>query len=129
MDDDELSRGQFRNLGGTFQGSNIQKYSAKTHADMKRELLKRGQSSLDGAYLKAISVLSEIADSGLAEDRDRIKAALAIMERVAGKVPDRIEVGGTDAFSDVLQGIIDDSVREDKPAAFEGEVLSEHTQP
>jgi hypothetical protein len=78
-------------------------------AEVKRELLKRGQRKFDSLYGVAIKTLAEVAEYG-EKDSDRVKAALAIKEMVAGKVPDRIEVKSSDPWQDILDEIMTDDV-------------------
>jgi hypothetical protein len=109
--DDEISRGQFAGLGGGFEGR-PPSMNGRQHNEFKAELLKRGQRRLNGMYQMALGVVEEIAKSGVSEDRDRLKASTIIMERVAGKVPDRVEIGPVDSFAEALEGIINESVKD-----------------
>lgn len=111
LDDEEVAQQRFRDRAGGFNGR-PPVLTGKQQAEFRRELLRRGQRSLDSMYIEALGVLKEIAKSAVAEDRDRLKAADMLIQRVAGKVPDRVELGPVDAFSGVLEGIIDVAVKD-----------------
>lgn len=111
LDNEEIASQRFRDRLGGFVGR-PPLLSGKQQQEFRRELLKRGQRKLDGMYEMALGVLKEIAASGMAEDKDRLKATDMIMQRVAGKVPERVELGPVDAFSGFLEGIIDDAVKD-----------------
>jgi hypothetical protein len=110
-DDDEVSAGRFKDLGGGF-GGRAPNMTGKQYNEWHQELLKRGRSKLNSMYMVALNAVSEIASSGISEDRDRLKASSMIMDRVSGKVPDRIEVGPVDAFADALEGLIVEAIKD-----------------
>jgi hypothetical protein len=105
---EEIKRGRPANRDGTFDGP-WPRLTGKQQSDIRRELLKRGQAEFDQAHVEAIKVLVQIAKSG-EKDGDRVKAALAIIERVAGKVPDKVEIKSSDPWQDILDEIMDDEV-------------------
>jgi hypothetical protein len=109
-DNEEVKRGRFKDNGGGFVGR-APNMTARQYNEWHQELLKRGRSKLNGMYMTALDAVDEIVRSGISEDRDRLKAATIIMERVSGKVPDRIEVGPVDAFADALEGLIGEAVK------------------
>lgn len=118
---DEVSRGRPANRDGSFDGP-WPKFTGKQQADIRRELLRRGQSKMDEAYLLAIKVLADVAKHG-EKDSDRVKAADLLMQRTAGKVPERVEIKSSDPWQDILDEIMDDEVlqRMTEPAAAEGD--------
>lgn len=109
-DDEEVVKGRPANIGGGFDGPGPS-LTARQSAEIKRELLKRGQSRIDSLYVKAIEALADIAENGENEGA-RAKAADLLIQRVAGKVPDRIEIRSSDPWQDILDEIMDDEVLE-----------------
>lgn len=62
-------------------------------------------------YRDAIRVLRDVAINGENESA-RTKAALALIERVGGKVPERLEVHSADPWQDILEDVLSDEVLE-----------------
>jgi hypothetical protein len=91
MDDEELARMTFRNSVGDFRGRPPATLPATFARDVSRELLLRGESEIRQGFIDAIKTLVEVARSS-DKDADRVRAANIILERVAGKVPDKLVV-------------------------------------
>ncbi len=91
MDDEEVARGQFRNSAGDFRGRPPKTVPRTFMQDVSRELLRRGESEIRRGFVDAIKTLVEVARSS-DKDADRVRAANLIIERVAGKVPDKLVV-------------------------------------
>lgn len=108
--DEEISRGRPANRDGTFDGP-WPRFSGKEQSELKRELLKRGQRKIDSLYQVAIETLEDVAKNG-DSDAARVKAALALAERTAGKVPERIELKSADPWQDILDEVLSDDVLE-----------------
>ena len=91
MDDDELARGQFKARDGTFRGRPPKTIPRDFATQLSRELLKRADSKLRERLILAIETLTQEMING---DRsgDRIRAANILLERVMGKVPERVVV-------------------------------------
>jgi hypothetical protein len=106
MDDEELARGQFKDHGGKFRGRPPRVVPKDIHDKMVRELLQRGQRMFQESYLNAISVMENIALDPRAEHKDRIKAAQYIIERLAGKVPERVVFESADPWQQIIDDII-----------------------
>ena len=87
LDDEELARHTCRNYVGTFEGVWYQ-HSPKLIAEMDAELLKRGADLTRGAYTKAIQRLVAMLDH--TDARVAVMAVDRVMERVSGKVPDKL---------------------------------------
>lgn len=109
-DDAEIKRGRPRNLDGSFGGA-WPNFTGAQQASIRRELLRRGQSDFDSMYRDAIRVLRDVAINGENESA-RTKAALALIERVGGKVPERLEVHSADPWQDILEDVLSDEVLE-----------------
>jgi hypothetical protein len=107
--DDEVSRGRPAGLGGTYEGT--VSLTAKQQQEIKKELLRRGQGQFDSMYVDAIKVLHRVAMYG-EQDSARVKAAELLIQRVAGKTPDKIELHSADPWQDILDKVLDDEVLE-----------------
>lgn len=106
-DSAEIRRGRPRGREG-FSGLHPA-LTGRQQGEIKRELLRRGQNKFDSMYADAIKVLHDVAKYG-EKDADRVKAALAIKEMVAGKVPERIEIKSSDPWQDILDEVLTDEV-------------------
>lgn len=103
---EELARGQLRDKDGGFMGRPPSFVPRQFHDACIRELLGRGRVLYKESYIKAITAMAEIATSKTAKESDRIKAATFVVERIEGKVPDRLEVSASDPWQQVISGII-----------------------
>lgn len=87
LSDDELAHHKCYNSAGTFTGQRYP-HTARVLAAMDAELLERGASMTRAAYTNAIKRLVSIVDHP--EARVALTAIDRVMERVAGKVPDKL---------------------------------------
>lgn len=92
LTDEELVRGKLRDTNGQFRGRNPTWVPREFHRACIRELMRRGQALWRKNYLEAIETLTEIAVDPEADPRDRMKAAMYVIERIEGKVPEKVEV-------------------------------------
>lgn len=109
MDEEELARRQFRASTGTFVGRPPARPPLKFVQACDRELISRGALMWRSAYEKAIGTLVSIAESEEAKESDRIKAATLIIERIEGKVPDRVVVSAGasgETVDEILMGVV-----------------------
>lgn len=105
LDDDELSKGRCRDLGGGFAGR-APHMPAHLQQQMNRELLKRGNDRFSQSFLKLIDVLVTIAQDPEEKAADRIKAATQGIERIAGKVPDKVQINSDGTWEATFEGIV-----------------------
>lgn len=103
---EELARGQLMDKHGTFTGRPPSYVPKAFHDACIRELLGRGRVLYKENYVKAIQAMTEIAGSKTAKEADRIKAAQFVIERLEGKVPDRLEIGVQDPWQQIISGIV-----------------------
>lgn len=106
--DEEVFKGRPINLDGTFGGT-FPNFTGRQNQQIKAELLKRGQREMDSMFKDVVKVLHQVALHG-DTDAARVKAADLLMQRVAGRVPERIEVKSSDPWQDILDDIMDDEV-------------------
>ena len=94
LDDEELIRGQVRDADGHFRHGPLRQIPREFHDELMRRILDRGLEKLRSSYLSAIDVIVD----GIVEDRTvdirlRYDAAKYVIERLAGRTPERVEVG------------------------------------
>lgn len=89
LDDDELIRGQLKDRNGAFTGRPPRVIPRAFHTAVVRELVSRQERKLlhdlEGAY----GALREIASNHRAPAVARNQAAIYLIERVSGKIPDK----------------------------------------
>lgn len=108
MDVDELARRQFKSTRGSFEGRPPSRLPMNFVRACDAELVRRGAIQWRSAYTQAIDTLVEIA-KGAEKDSDRVKAAAMIIERIEGKVPDKVVVtaaGVGESVDDILAGVL-----------------------
>lgn len=108
MDSDELARRQFKGTNGTFTGRPPSRIPLGFVRACDAELVRRGAVDWRTAYRNAISTLVEVAKYG-EKDSDRVKAAAMIIERIEGKVADKVVVttaGAGESVDDILAGVL-----------------------
>ncbi len=88
---EELQKMQCHDRHGNFTGR-PPLVPARIARDMKAELLKRGQSMIDSAYVDAVALLHGVVSDTRQKTADRIKAAQLIVERSAGRMPETVRV-------------------------------------
>lgn len=117
LDDEELARGMCRDKSGGFRGRPTKMVPRVIHERMQAELIKRGNLQFQEAFSGAIKAMADIAKDKKAKDADRIKAAQYVIERIAGKVPDKVEVHAADPWQTIIDEILIDSSTPAKPKA------------
>lgn len=116
-DDEELFRGHRRDSNGNFTGRPPKLVPQQAHRELLKRRLKQAELLMVDALPAATKTLVAIMESPFAEDRDRIKAAQLVIERVMGKAIERVEVGITNdpPWMEALQaGIVD--IETEQPA-------------
>lgn len=103
---EELARGQLRQPDGSFSGRPPSWVPAEFHKECVRELMRRGKQLYQENYIQAIESMTKIANSPAVEPAQRIKAAQFVIERIEGKVPERLEVGVDAPWQQLLAGIV-----------------------
>jgi hypothetical protein len=103
---EELARGQLMDKNGSFSGRPPHFVPKAFHDACIRELLARGKILYKENYVQAIQAMTEIAKSTTAKESDRIKAAQFVIERLEGKVPERLEIGAADPWQQIIAGIV-----------------------
>ena len=129
---EELVRGRLRDSGGTFRGRPPKWVPREFQQACLHELMTRGQELWLGNYTEAIKALTDIAAGrgpigSLATPSERIKAAMAVVERIEGKVPERLMVTTDKPWQTVLDGIVaevpDGAIEAGRMAVEGGQVI------
>lgn len=111
LDTDELLKGQLKDRNGRFTGKAPQIIPRQLHDACVRELLKRGEDMVRESFADAINTFRSIATDPNADPGARLKAAQYIWERVAGKLPDKVEVRATvAAWQQDIESIVSEEV-------------------
>ena len=108
LSDEELVRGRLRDKNGNFTGAPPSWVPREFHRACVRELLRRGQELWREHYLDAIAAMTNIATDPRADPKDRIKAATFVIERIEGKVPERLEITAEEPWQAVISEIVAD---------------------
>lgn len=119
---EELIRGQLKAHDGTFKGRPPKWVPNEFYQACIRELLNRGELLWREAFLDSIRVFSEIAADPAVEPAQRLKAAQYVVERVAGKVPDKVELSAVEPWEQIIGGIVAEA--EDDAIARASRVLN-----
>lgn len=106
LDDEELARGQFKDKNGRFSGQPPKVLPRVVYQRLTKELFRRADVKLQQSLLDAVETMVNIATSEYAENKDKIKAATWIFERLRGKVPETISITQERPFEILLQGIV-----------------------
>jgi len=92
LDFEELARLQLKDKNGRFTGRPPRYLPADIVKRMRNEFFKRGDGMFAQNYERCIQVMVDLAVSPITEDATRFRAAQYVIERVRGKIPDRVEI-------------------------------------
>lgn len=113
---EELARGQLKSPDGTFSGPPVKWVPAEFHKACIRELMRQGKVMYQENYLQAIQAMTVIATTPSVDVGSRIRAAQFVIERIEGKVPERLEIGASEPWQELLVGILADVPAGEAPA-------------
>jgi hypothetical protein len=110
---EELVRGRLRDSAGGFRGRPPKWVPREFQQACLRELMARGQELWLNNYTEAIKAMTDIAAGrgpvgSVATPGERIKAAQFVVERIEGKVPERLVVSQEQPWQVALDGIVAD---------------------
>lgn len=109
LDDEELARGQLKNVNGTFSGRPPKLVPQELVQAMRREWLSRAEAKLRTALMdKGLGTLVELAGDKSIDPGVRLRAANTIIERTMGKVPDKIELKAEDPVEALFRSVLAD---------------------
>lgn len=106
-DDEELRRGRRKAKNGKFTGRDPIMVPANCYREMMRREFARANQLMGENLVAAAQALTDIITSPVSEDKDIIKAAQLLLDRVMGKNPEKLDVSfKTPMFIGVLNGIV-----------------------
>ena len=91
LDEEEIRRGQLRDVNGNFSGRPTNVIPRQFHEALAKEALDRMNGRLSRMVGLSIEVLTEIASNKRAPAVARNQAAIYLLERVVGKIPDKVQ--------------------------------------
>lgn len=91
LDDEELMRGEFRDQSGSLR-SNNKLIPKAMHQELMRRILNRGTERIRSDFFDAIDTVTDIMKNDDVDPAVRLRAASIIIDRVAGKVADKIDL-------------------------------------
>jgi hypothetical protein len=103
-DNEELIRGYRRNRNGKF-GVAPKYIPREIQQEAFRRLVARGERTLKGAYVKSIQELVDLAQNAGSE-KVKLDAIKTVIERVSGKVPDKVLVAREEPWEGILADAI-----------------------
>lgn len=106
-DDEELRRGRRKDRNGRFTGRDPVVVPTNCYREMMRREFARANQLMGENLVAAAQALTRIIESPASEDKDVIKAAQLLLDRVMGKNPEKLDVSfKTPMFIGVLNGIV-----------------------
>lgn len=121
LDDEELMSGQFRDKSGNLNGRSKVVPKAM-HQEMQRRLLQRGHEKIRSDFFDAIDVVGSIMRDDQNDPAVRLRAANTIIERTAGKTPEKVEMSvEVKKYEEVAVSIM----REIPPEVEEAEIVDD----
>lgn len=109
LSDDELMRGQRRATDGSWRGRKPKALPADYHRRAMKELFRRADEALQIHLPAASKAMARIATDDEMDPKDQMKAAMWLIERVAGKTPERVEIARADPWADAIEGVAVDA--------------------
>jgi hypothetical protein len=91
-DDEELERGQRKAKDGTFRGRPPTIIPTECHNELTRRVFERANRLMRSNLEAAVEQLTRIAQSDFADDNAKLKAIDMMMNRVLGKVPEKVDL-------------------------------------
>lgn len=108
LDDEELAKGYPRDKNGKFSGRPPKMVPRVMQDEMTRRLMQRGQEMLKDNYLKAMETLTGIATDTNVDPNIRARTAQYVIERLAGKTPERLHIASEDPVETLFKQILAD---------------------
>lgn len=109
LDDEELGKGKLRDKNGQWRGGTGSLLPRTMVPEITRRLKDRYDDRLREHLKNAQGVFLDIMNDTAADPKDRLKAAQYMMERLIGKVPDKVEVvAEIKPWEGLIEGILTD---------------------
>lgn len=91
LDFEELQRGQLRDKNGNFTGRKPAILPRAWHERVAQELIRRGESEFRKNFDGALKAMVQLATDPRVASRERFLASQYVIERIMGKIPDKVE--------------------------------------
>lgn len=91
LDFEELQRGQLRDKNGNFTGRKPAVLPRAWHERVAQELIRRGESEFRKNFDGALKAMVDLATNPKVASRERFLASQYVIERIMGKIPDKLE--------------------------------------
>lgn len=91
-DEEELLRGQRRDHRGKWAGAKPKVVPLAVHQELTRRRMSQAARELEENLVKAAETLVALMEGSDVDDSVRLRAATLVIERVMGKVPDKVEL-------------------------------------
>lgn len=106
LDAEELASGRLKDKHGGFTGRPPSFIPRQFLMACQRELYTRFSTRVQANLEKATDELIRLAFSTEMEAKDRVKALQYLIERVVGKVPDKLEISAADPWEQIVSDIV-----------------------
>lgn len=93
--DEELRRGQRKDKHGQWKGRPPKIVPKAIHDELVRRTMEKAVGLMNDNLTEAVQCLIDIVKGSDVEDKDRIKAASMIIDRVMGRTPEKVELSAT----------------------------------
>lgn len=114
LTDEEIFRGKLMNDNGTFKGRYPDAIPRKFYDAAVQELHRRWQAKVNAQLDPMLKVLKDLALNPKASHDAKYKSAVYLIERAAGKVPEKNEVKlEVSKWEDAIEGILVDTDKEE----------------
>lgn len=109
LDDEEVARGQLKCQDGTWRGRPPKVIPAELVQAMRKEWLSRAEGKLREALMgPGIGTLVELARDRSVDEAVRLRASQTIIDRMMGKVPDKVEIRSEDPVESLFRSLMSD---------------------
>lgn len=106
LDDEELARGELRNVNGRFSGKQPQWIPKQFIQAMQRQIISRAAERWHSNLLEAQRQLIALGMDPRVDASVRYRALTYVIERSMGKIPDKIEMSATiKPYEELLEGV------------------------
>lgn len=106
LDAEELARAQLKADDGTFRGRPPEFIPRTFYLACQREMVGRFNRKIQSNFEKATDELIRLGTSDIMDPKDRIKVLQYLIERVVGKIPDKVEVAVADPWETIIGDIL-----------------------
>jgi hypothetical protein len=118
LDAEELARGQLKDKDGYFRGRPPDFIPRQFLTACQREMIRRFNYKIQANFEAATDELIRLGTSDIMDPKDRVKVLQYLVERVVGKIPDKIEVAVADPWETIIGDILHEAPEGTKPPSY-----------